>query len=117
MSKSAAMALVDEFEAESLTDWDPVPETIEGLDGSPGIHLERSPNDDLECGIWVCTPGHWRCHVTRDEFCHFLSGRCTYRQDTGEIVEIGPDTSAFFPKGWRGTCRVHETVRKIYIIP
>ena len=35
---------------------------------------------------------------------------------TGEVIEIKPDTIAFFPKDWKGTCRVHETVRKVYMI-
>jgi len=52
----------------------------------------------------------------RDEFCHFLSGRCTYTHESGEIIEIEPDTAAFFPAGWTGTCRIHETVRKVYMI-
>ena len=32
------------------------------------------------------------------------------------VIEIEPDTAAFFPKGWKGTCRVHETIRKVYMI-
>ncbi len=47
--------------------------------------------------------------MTRDEFCHFLLGRCTYTHESGEVIEIVPGTAAFFPQGWRGTCRVHET--------
>jgi len=27
-----------------------------------------------------------------------------------------PDTLAYFPKGWKGTCRVRETIRKVYMI-
>ena len=51
----------------------------------------------------------------RDEFCHFLEGRCTYTHESGEVIEIAPETAAFFPAGWKGTCRVHETVRKVYM--
>ena len=36
--------------------------------------------------------------------------------ESGEIIEIEPDTVAYFPKDWRGTCRVHDTVRKVYMI-
>jgi uncharacterized protein len=32
------------------------------------------------------------------------------------VREGAPGTAAFFPQGWRGTCRVHETVRKVYVI-
>ena len=34
----------------------------------------------------------------------------------GEVIEIVPDTVAFFPKDWRGTCKVHDTIRKVYMI-
>ena len=40
--------------------------------------------------------------------------------DTEAVIEdsrITPDTVAFFPQDWRGTCRVHETIRKVYMIP
>jgi uncharacterized cupin superfamily protein len=81
-----------------------------------GVLLHKGSNGENETGIWVCTPGFWNCHVTRDEFCHFLLGRCTYTHESGEVIEITPDTIAFFPQDWKGTCRVHETVRKVYMI-
>ena len=33
-----------------------------------------------------------------------------------KVIEIEPDTVAFFPQDWKGTCRVHETVSKVYMI-
>jgi len=39
-----------------------------------------------------------------------------YTHGSGEVIEVVPGTVAFFPPGWRGTCRVHETARTIYII-
>ena len=99
-----------------LTDWGPIASPLEGRSMTSGRLLHKDPDGSNECGIWVCTPGTWRCAVTRDEFCHFLSGRCTYTHDGGEVIEIRPDTIAFFPAGWSGTCRVSETVRKVYMI-
>jgi uncharacterized protein len=99
-----------------LKDWGPVPTMIEGLSQTAGILLHKGPGGARETGIWTCTPGYWNCHVTSDEFCHFLAGRCTYTHESGEIIEIEPDTAAFFPKDWKGTCRVWETVRKVYMI-
>jgi uncharacterized cupin superfamily protein len=101
---------------DDLDDWGAVPTMIEGGSHTSGKLLHKGPDGQSECGIWVCTPGKWNCHVTRDEFCHFLEGRCTYVHETGEIIEITPDTAAFFAKGWRGICTVHETVRKVYMI-
>jgi uncharacterized cupin superfamily protein len=97
-------------------DWGEVPTMIEGLSRTSGLVISKGPNGESETGIWICTPGYWNCHVTSDEFCHFLSGRCTYTHESGEVIEIRPGTAAFFPKGWTGTCRVHDTVRKVYMI-
>ena len=54
--------------------------------------------------------------MTADEFCHFLQGHCTYTHESGDVIEIVPDTAAFFPKDWKGTCRVTETIRKVYMM-
>ena len=99
-----------------LADWGAVPTMLEGRSHTSGVVLHRNGDGSSECGIWECTPGFWNCHVTSDEFCHFLAGRCTYTHASGEVIEIVPGTAAFFPKDWQGTCRVHETVRKVYMI-
>jgi uncharacterized protein len=97
-------------------DWGVIPTMIEGESRTAGILLSRDPDMRAESGIWICTPGIWRCEVVSAEYCHFLSGRSTYVHESGETIEIHPDTLAFFPKGWKGTCRVHETIRKVYMI-
>jgi len=104
------------LEVTDTVDWGVIPTMIEGESRTSGKLLYKGPGGSPESGIWICTPGYWNCHVTADEFCHFLAGRCTYTHESGEVIEITPDTAAFFPKGWKGTCRVHETVRKVYMI-
>lgn len=100
-----------------LTDWGVVPTMLQGESRTAGILLHREADRTAECGLWTCTPGTWFCHVTSDEYCHFLAGRSTYTHaETGEVIEIRPDTLAFFPKGWKGTCVVQETVKKVYMI-
>ena len=97
-------------------DWGVIPTMIEGQSHVSGRFLHKGPDGESECGLWICTPGKWFCHVTRDEFCHFLAGRCTYVHEDGEVIEVSPDTAAFFPQDWKGTCTVHETIRKVYMI-
>ena len=99
-----------------LVDWGTVTGMIEGQSRVSGVLLYKGDAGGAESGVWICTPGLWECVVTHDEMCHFIEGRCTYAHESGEIVEIESDTAIFFPKGWKGTCRVHETVRKIYMI-
>ena len=50
-------------------DWGIIPTMIEGASHTSGIVLHKGPNGESETGIWICTPGYWNCHVTRDEFC------------------------------------------------
>jgi|SRR6056297_619174 hypothetical protein len=106
----------DPLSQTDLVDWGEVPTMIEGRSHTSGKLLHKGPEGQSECGLWVCTPGKWDCHVTRDEFCHFLEGRCTYVHESGEVIEITPDTAAFFPQDWKGVCTVHETVKKVYMI-
>lgn len=113
---SSAPHLAAASTAGPLTAWGPVPTMREGVSETSGILIHKGEDGRSECGVWVCTPGVWDCHVTRDEFCHFLAGRCTYVHETGETIEITRDTAAFFPAGWKGVCTVHETVRKVYMI-
>ena len=100
----------------NLVDWGVIPTMLEGESRTSGKLLHKGVEGRSECGIWCCTPGKWLCHVTRDEFCHFLAGRSTYMHESGEVIEITPDTAAFFPQDWKGICTVHEAVTKVYMI-
>ena len=97
-------------------DWGVIPTMIDGASHTSGKVLHKGPDGQSECGLWICTPGKWNCHVTKDEFCHFLEGQCTYVHENGEVIEITPDTAAFFPQGWKGVCTVNETIKKVYMI-
>ena len=112
----AAPSLREPLSQTALVDWGVIPTMLEGASHTSGKLLFKGPAGRSECGIWRCTPGRWRCHVTRDEYCHFLAGRSTYVHESGEVIEITPDTVAFFPQDWRGVCTVHETVTKVYMI-
>ena len=112
----ATPALLDPLSQTNLVDWGLVPTMLEGTSHTSGKLLHKGLGGRSESGIWRCTPGKWACHVSRDEYCHFLAGRSTYVHESGEVIEIAPDTVAFFPQDWRGACTVHETVTKVYMI-
>lgn len=116
IDREATPVMYKPLEISKLVDWGAVPAMIEGQSVTSGRLLYKGPGGRSETGIWVCTPGTWNCHVTSDEYCHFIAGRSTYTHESGETIEIRPDTVAFFPKDWRGVCQVHETVRKVYMI-
>ena len=104
--------LYDPNAVTEVKDWGPIPTMIEGHSVTSGGCTRVERRERAASG---CTPVTGTA-VTRDEFCHFLLGRCTYTHESGEVIEIKQDTIAFFPQGWKGTCRVHETIRKVYMI-
>ncbi len=58
-----------------LVDWGVIPTMIEGRSRTPRASCcHKGRKGGRNAGWWVCTPGKWNCHVTRDEFCHFLEG-------------------------------------------
>lgn len=99
-----------------LVDWGAQPAPLEGASHSTGRLVHKGPNNQPESGIWVCTPGRWRLAIPRDELCHFVAGRATYRSDDGEVIEVSAATVVMFPAGWAGECTVHETIRNIYML-
>jgi len=102
---------------DDLVDWGAQPDMVEGQSHSTGRLLFKGPNNSPETGIWVCTPGRWRLSLPRDEFCHFVSGRATYRRDgTDEAIEVSPGTCVLFQAGWEGEADITETIRNIYIL-
>ena len=104
------------LEQTGLTDWGAPEKMLEGDSHTQGVLLHKGEGGSSECGYWECTPGLWRCEVTRDEFCHFLEGEAQNEHDNGEVTLIGPDTAVFFPAGWAGSCRVTKTLKKVYMI-
>ena len=100
-----------------LVDWGPQPDPLAGQSHSTGRLLFKGPGHSPESGIWVCTPGIWRLTIPRDEFCHFVAGRVTYRRaDSDEVIEATAGTCVLFPAGWAGTAEVIETIRTIYML-
>jgi len=115
--KACLLIEPDSIPIQELTDWGPVAEPIgEPVSHTWGRLLHKAEDGRDEAGVWMCSPGRWRCHIERSEFCHFLSGHTVYTAEDGARFETGPGDAAFFPAGWKGVCEVIQTVRKTYII-
>ncbi len=76
----------------------------------------KSLHEGPDCGVWESSPGKWRRAVTSAEFCHFVSGRCRFHADTGEVLEIEAGDAVLFPPNTKGTWEVIETLRKNYVL-
>ena len=67
-------------------------------------------------GTWECEPGKLQLDLDITEFCHLLKGHWILTSESGQVTEIKAGDSWIFPRGWRGTSEVVETVRKLYMI-
>jgi hypothetical protein len=45
-----------------------------------------------------------------------LQGHWVLTSESGQVTEIKAGDSWIFPRGWKGTAEVVETVRKVYLI-
>ena len=72
--------------------------------------------NNLTAGTWECEPGKLQLDLDITEFCHLLKGHWVLTSESGQVTEIRAGDSWVFPKGWKGTAEVVETVRKVYLI-
>lgn len=71
---------------------------------------------NLVAGTWECGPGKLQLDLDITEFCHLLKGHWILTSESGQVTEIKAGDSWIFPRGWKGTSEVVETVRKVYLI-
>ena len=82
-----------------------------------GLTLWTGPEGSgQETGIWQCTAGPSYWVQAENEFIYILSGSLTVTPDGGKPATFGAGDCAMFPRGWRGTWDLHETVRKVYVL-
>jgi uncharacterized protein len=102
-----------------LEDWGLLEEATS--EGAPmqvhGLTLWTGPEGSgQETGIWQCTAGPSYWVQEENEFIYLLSGSLTVTPDGGKPATFGAGDCAMFPRGWRGTWDLHETVRKVYAV-
>ncbi len=71
---------------------------------------------NLVSGTWECEPGTLKLDLDITEFCHLLKGHWILTSESGQVTEIKAGDSWVFPRGWKGTAEVVETVRKVYLV-
>jgi uncharacterized cupin superfamily protein len=90
----------------------PIGEPIAQLKCFEAVELK---DQQVEVGVWECSPGIWRRQVLQAELCHFVSGPAFFTPEGGEKIEIKAGDAVFFPPNSRGIWDVRETVRKSYV--
>ena len=92
------------------------PEAV--IDGKPeeqGAVVLESADGRFIAGIWQSTPyAEAFDGYPGDEFCQVLSGKVTLTDADGNESTFVAGESYVVPKGFKGTFRVVETMRKYY---
>jgi uncharacterized protein len=91
---------------------------LEVTDGYPRAFDAVLYRDEvIECGVWEVTPGVFLGENTGfGEYMYVLHGEGTVTSADGATLELRPGVSFVARPGWRGSWRVRETIRKIYVI-
>ena len=71
-------------------------------------------HENLAAGTWQCEPGKRQSGLGITEVCHLMKGHWILTSESGQVTEIKAGDSWVFPRGWKGTAEVLETVRKVY---
>lgn len=95
----------------------PTEAVINGKPQEQGAVISESKDGNFVVGIWESTPYAEALDAyPGDEFCQFLSGRVTLTDQDGNVSTFAAGESYFVPKGFKGTFRVVETMRKYYAL-
>lgn len=82
-----------------------------------GKTLHREPDGSVTTGFWRCEPGssRWDFH-DRSEVIHVLDGVMHVTREGEDAVTLSAGMAAAFPKGWRGTWVIEQTISKFFVI-
>ncbi len=103
--------------SEALEDWGTVDIPLsEPACTLRGISKAIVGRDDVQTGVWECSPGHFRRKNPHGEFMYILSGECTFTSDDGKVLNIKTGDSLFFSPNTEGVWDIKSTVRKVYVL-
>lgn len=72
--------------------------------------------ENINIGIWECSPGTFKRQVMEKEFSHFIYGKGTFTTEDGEVLEFSGGDAIYFPANTHGTWDITEPLRKSFII-
>ncbi|MDR5774649.1 cupin domain-containing protein [Caballeronia sp. LP006] len=101
---------------QGLEDWGTA-----GLPGTPqvrvsGVQRVIPGSENIDTGVFECTPGTYRRSVKEAEVMHFLAGSGRFTPDGEDTVHFTGGDTLFFAANTEGTWEVEETMRKVYVI-
>lgn len=81
-----------------------------------GIQVSIPGKEDIDTGIWECSPGTFRRQVKSGEVVHILSGEAIFTPDEGEPISMEAGDVLFMSPNTLGTWQILSTLRKVYVM-
>lgn len=107
----------EKLESSQLDDWG---EVDLPLSDPPcllrGRYQVVAGRENIQTGIWECTPGHFRRKNPAGEMMHILSGECSFTGDDGKVIEGGPGDTFYFEPETEGVWHIRSTLRKVFVL-
>ncbi|WP_028203921.1 cupin domain-containing protein [Paraburkholderia nodosa] len=101
---------------EPLEDWGAVTAAESGNPKTSGLQIVISGREQIDTGVFDCTPGIYRRGVEQAEIMHFVAGSGSFTEDGKDSIHFRAGDTLFFEPDTKGTWRIDETIRKIYVI-
>lgn len=99
----------------TLEDWGDLKEGTGAPMTQSGVEV-WSDGDGASAGVWESTPGPSYWVLAKHEVITVVAGSMTVTPEGGTAKEVSSGDVAVFPRGWKGTWEIHETLRKVYTI-
>jgi len=88
---------------------------VEGAPQARSKCLAQSADGTSRVVAWSCSAGRFNWHYAVDETVYVVSGEVFVKGEDGQVCQLGPGDTAFFPAGTRAVWHVTERVRKIAV--
>ncbi|WP_175717030.1 cupin domain-containing protein [Burkholderia anthina] len=100
----------------SLEDWGAVTAAESGDPRTSGLQIVISGREQIDTGVFDCTPGIYRRGVAQAEVMHFVAGSGSFTEDGKDTIHFRAGDTLFFEADTKGTWQIDEAIRKIYVI-
>lgn len=88
---------------------------VDGTEPTMKTWIEYSTEEAL-CGTWEATVGTYHATYASWEFVHLIEGKITITPDGGESYTVSAGDAFVIEKGFAGTWKIEENVKKHFHI-
>lgn len=101
---------------QSLEDWGAVATAESGEPKTSGLQIVIPGREQIDTGVFDCTPGVYRRGIEQAEVMYFVAGSGSFTEDGKDTIHFRTGDTLFFEANTKGIWQIDEAIRKIYVI-